>query len=107
MGFRTARRRDSLARSTVLCRVSQKSMMMQLRRRVMSTHASMYARTSGMNGMGVTPVVPHLHNLIGDFTQPGLDGSTGVKAVALRQLAPGEVVFREKGEVYLKPSMHS
>ena len=53
------------------------------------------------------PTVPHLHDLIGDDEQPGLSGGYGVKAVALRPIAPGEVVFRESGVVYSQASMHS
>jgi hypothetical protein len=52
------------------------------------------------------PTVPHLHDLVGDESQPGLSGF-GVKSVALRQVDPGEVVFREGGMVYSQASMHS
>ena len=37
------------------------------------------------------PTVPHLHDLVGDESQPGLSGF-GVKSVALRQVDPGEVL---------------
>lgn len=53
------------------------------------------------------PTVPHLHDLVGDESQPGLSGCYGVKSVAVRPVAPGEVVFREGGMVYSQASMHS
>lgn len=51
--------------------------------------------------------VPHLHDLIGDSSQPGLLGGFGVKAVAFRDVDRGVVIFREKGEIIPSPSMHS
>ena len=54
----------------------------------------------------VDPRVPHLHDLVPDSTQPGLSGQ-GVKSVALRDINPGETIFREKGELHTHPSVHS
>jgi hypothetical protein len=53
------------------------------------------------------PAVPHLHDLVGDESQPGLSGAHGVKALAIQQVARGQTVFREGGIVYSQPSMHS
>jgi hypothetical protein len=53
------------------------------------------------------PTIPHLHDLVGDESQPGLSGAYGVKAVAIQQVARGQTVFREGGVVYSQPSMHS
>ena len=51
--------------------------------------------------------IPHLHDLFGDESQPGLPGAYGVKAVAIQQVARGQTVFREGGIMYSQPSMHS
>ena len=52
--------------------------------------------------------LPYLHDLVGDSSQPGiLGGYYGVKPVALVDVSPGTVVFREKGDIISKPSMHS
>lgn len=55
------------------------------------------------------PIFPGpVHDLVGDSKMPGrMEGEVGVKAVALRDINSGEVVFREGGEVLSKASMHS
>jgi hypothetical protein len=54
------------------------------------------------------PLLPEpVHLLVGDAAQPGLKGACGVKAVALRPIKTGEVVFQESGELMHQPSMHS
>lgn len=50
---------------------------------------------------------PHLHDLVGDESQPGTLGGIGVKAVALKAIAPGTTIFTETGPVFSQPSMHS
>jgi len=51
--------------------------------------------------------LPYLHDLVGDSSQPGILGGYGVKSVALVDVSPGTVVFREKGDIIPQPSMHS
>ena len=45
---------------------------------------------------------PYLHDLVGDSSQPD-----GVKSVALVDVSPGTVVFREKGAIVSQAAMHS
>lgn len=73
-------------------------------RREYGDHAAAAIRPDSVHA---APTVPHLHDLVGDESQPGLSGGYGVKAVALRPVARGEVVFREGGVVYSQASMHS
>ena len=54
-----------------------------------------------------SPPSPYLHDLVGDSSQPGILGGYGVKAVALGDVSKGEVVFREKGEIFSEAMMHS
>lgn len=62
---------------------------------------------SGTRAFALGARAPHLHDLVGDSSQPGMLGGCGVKAVALTDIKAGEVVFRDQGEVFSQPSMHS
>ena len=61
----------------------------------------------GLGSMAMQHASPYLHDLVGDQLQPGILGGYGVKAVALVDVAEHSVIFRESGEIYSQPSMHS
>ena len=49
-----------------------------------------------------------LHDLVGDESQPGQTPNTiGVKAVALRDVEAGEIIFQETGPITSTSTMHS
>jgi len=49
-----------------------------------------------------------VHDLVGDAKMPGqLKGEVGVKAVAIRDIKAGEVIFRETGDVQETRTMHT
>ena len=62
-----------------------------------------------MHVRSTRPVVETIvHDLVGDESQPGLlSGHIGVKAVALRSVDAGTVIFQETGEISAEASMHS
>ena len=97
--FRLARRRgaNELARPKLIVSAWSRAA------RPFSTHQG----SGVVSNQGSHPRLDIVHELVEDSAQPGSAEGRGLKAVALRGVHPGEVIFREKGTPSPQPSMHS